>query len=50
MSVKSESNLFKIERSKTNSGILGYFEKLIRSHPLIYLLSRYLRGPAILVT
>ena len=42
MSTKPKLNLFKIERSKTNSGILGYFEKLIRSHPLIYLLSRYL--------
>lgn len=42
MSTKLKSNIFKIERSKTNSGILGYFEKLIRSHPLIYFLSRYL--------
>ena len=31
-----------MKRSKTNSGILGYVEKLVRSHPLPYFFIRYL--------
>jgi FkbM family methyltransferase len=30
-----------MKRSKTNSGILEFFEKIIRSHPLIYFIARY---------
>ena len=30
-----------MKRSKTNSGILNIFEKIIRSHPLLYFVTRY---------
>ncbi len=30
-----------MKRSKTNSGILEVFEKIIRSHPLLYFITRY---------
>ena len=30
-----------MKRSKTNSGILNLFEKIIRSHPLLYFVTRY---------
>ena len=30
-----------MKESKTNSGILNLFEKIIRSHPLLYFITRY---------
>ena len=42
MSNKLKKNLFKLQRSKTNSGMLGYVEKLIRTHPLLYFFIRCL--------
>tara|TARA_B100000029_G_scaffold432793_1_gene445227 strand:- start:56 stop:835 length:780 start_codon:yes stop_codon:yes gene_type:complete len=30
-----------MKRSKTNSGILDFFERIIRSHPLLYIIARY---------
>ena len=30
-----------MKESKTNSGILNFFEKIIRSHPLLYFITRY---------
>jgi len=41
MSTKLKKNLFKMKRSKTNSGILEHIEKIVRTHPLIYFLIRY---------
>ena len=38
---KQNISLFKLKRSKTNSGIFEYLERLIRSHPLLYFLIRY---------
>ena len=31
-----------MRRSKTNSGFLHYLEKIVRCHPLLYYISRYL--------
>ena len=31
-----------MKRSKTNSGFLYFFEKIARSHPLLYFVTRYL--------
>ena len=31
-----------MQRSKTNTGILSFFEKVVRSHPLIYYIVRSL--------
>ena len=31
-----------MKQSKTNSGILNFFEKIVRSHPLLYFIARYL--------
>ena len=42
MSTKLKLNLFKMERCKTNSGILGYVERLVRNHPLLYFVIRNL--------
>ena len=28
------------KRSKTNSGLINFFEKIIRHHPLVYFISR----------
>ena len=30
-----------MKQSKTNSGILNFFEKIVRSHPLLYFITRY---------
>ena len=30
-----------MKESKTNSGILNFFEKIVRSHPLLYFITRY---------
>ena len=30
-----------MKKSKTNSGILNFFEKIVRSHPLLYFITRY---------
>ena len=30
-----------MKQSKTNSGILNLFEKIVRSHPLLYFITRY---------
>ena len=32
--------MFSQERSKTNSGIINIFEKIIRNHPLLYYIAR----------
>jgi FkbM family methyltransferase len=42
MTIKFNKDLYEMKRSKTNSGILGYVEKLVRSHPLPYFFIRYL--------
>jgi len=34
-------NRIKQKRSKTNTGLLDFFEKIIRYHPLIYYMARY---------
>ena len=31
-----------MKKSKTNSGILFYLEKIVRSHPLLYFITRNL--------
>ena len=41
MSTKIKAALFKMKRSKTNSGILEHIEKFVRAHPLLYFLIRY---------
>ena len=30
-----------MKRSKTNSGFLFFLEKIVRSHPLLYFITRY---------
>ena len=41
MSKKKNSNGFIMNKSSTNSGLLNFFERIIRSHPLLYVLVRY---------
>ena len=41
MSTKLKKNLFKMKRSKTNSGFLEHIEKFVRTHPLLYFVIRY---------
>ena len=41
MSKKKNSNGFIMNKSSTNSGLLKFFERIIRSHPLLYVLVRY---------
>ena len=31
-----------MKKSKTNSGVLSFIEKIVRSHPLVYITFRYL--------
>lgn len=41
MSKQRKSNGFIMSKSSTNSGLLNFFEKIIRSHPLLYVFARY---------